>query len=172
MKNIEYFKLQAKNLYRDYKTQYSYVDEIDGNTYFAYKPKYFDIESLFLDWYQDSIIEEKFTLMKAQHLIAKLLGFNKWDELISASEEQLRFLHLLFDNEHHANLEEWNIYLKSCYKMNPTISEFSYSEQQEIFEEIFIKQNLCSDFVPYRLDCQKKREEMNPSGEFVSISRY
>ena len=51
MTHIEYFKLQAKNLFRDYKTQTSYIDYVDGNSYYKYDPKYFDVDSIFSDYH-------------------------------------------------------------------------------------------------------------------------
>ena len=68
MKPIDYFKLQAKNLYRDYKTQYAYQVDADGTKHFTYKPKYFDMDEIFLDF--EDFDEEDFSLMKAQHLLA------------------------------------------------------------------------------------------------------
>ena len=46
MTNIEYFKLQAKNLLKDYKTRHL---SDDGDIY-EYDTKYFDIVGLFLDY--------------------------------------------------------------------------------------------------------------------------
>ena len=46
-KDVNYFKLQAKNLYRDYQTKQPYIDDVDGQTYYQYSPKYFDIDQLF-----------------------------------------------------------------------------------------------------------------------------
>ncbi len=40
MEHIEYFKLQAKNLLKDYKTRF--FDETEG--IFDYQPNYFDIK--------------------------------------------------------------------------------------------------------------------------------
>ena len=94
MNYIEFFKLQAKNLLRDYKTQEVYQDgEFE---LFRYKPKYFDVEaifgdfgnlrSIFADYYCDEI---DFKLGNAQHIIALLVGFNKWSDLINAKEQEL-----------------------------------------------------------------------------------
>ena len=44
MTPIDYFKLQAKNLLKDYQTKTPYIDEVDGLSYSSYSPKYFDIE--------------------------------------------------------------------------------------------------------------------------------
>ena len=65
MSPVDFFKLQAKNLLKDYKTQTSYIDPVDGFTYFTYSPDYFDIDRIFLEYDWD---EENFSLMKAQHL--------------------------------------------------------------------------------------------------------
>ena len=86
MTPIEYFKLQAKNLYKDYKTKKPYIDEVDGNTYYEYEPKYFAIDEIIYDYNVD---ENDFNLMKAQHIIALMSGFDKWAELLKASEQEL-----------------------------------------------------------------------------------
>lgn len=170
MNHIDYFKLQARNLHRDYKTQEPYME--NGKKYYRYHPKYFDIDAIFTDWCEDLSIEEDFTYMKAQHLIAKMLGFKKWDNLLKAPEDQLDFLHLVFDNEHHANLEEWEVYMDGFYEMNPNSPPLNFQSQKAIYEQIFIEQNLCSDFIPYKLDCQKERDKMNPNGTFLMKSHY
>ena len=81
MDKIAYFRLQAKNLMRDFRTQT--LDE-EGLT--RYSPKFFnDIDDILLSYNVD---EENFTLMEAQHLIASLAGFDKWAELLRASEDR------------------------------------------------------------------------------------
>ena len=63
MDKIAYFKLQAKNLFRDFKTQT--FDE-EGLT--RYAPRFFkDIDDILLSYDVD---EENFKLMNAQHLIS------------------------------------------------------------------------------------------------------
>ena len=90
MDKIDYFKLQAKNLFRDFKTQT--LDE-EGLT--RYSPRFFeDIEWLLLDY---DIDEDNFCLMKAQHLVAQLAGFKSWSELIHASDDALELGKLLLD---------------------------------------------------------------------------
>ncbi len=83
MNHIEYFKLQAKNLFKDFKTrQYN-----KSNKCYEYTPEFFDIGGLFFSL---EIPDDKdnftFTLMNAQHVIAKMVGFEKWENLIRASE--------------------------------------------------------------------------------------
>lgn len=86
MTNIEYFKLQAKNLFKDYKTRH--LSE-EGDIY-EYDPKYFDIVGIFIDHdIMDNDPKFEFTLGNAQHLISKMVGFNKWSDLIKASDFEL-----------------------------------------------------------------------------------
>lgn len=82
MKTIEHFKLQEKNLHKDFKTQKTYFDPSLGGDFFEYAPKFFDVDALVTDF---EIDEDNFTLMNAQHIIAKLVGFEKWTELLKAS---------------------------------------------------------------------------------------
>ena len=90
MDKIAYFKLQAKNLFRDFKTQT--FDE-EGLT--RYAPRFFkDIDDILLSYDVD---EENFKLMNAQHLIANLAGFKCWNELLHASDDALELGKLLLD---------------------------------------------------------------------------
>ena len=86
MNHTEYFKLQAKNLLKDYKTRvFSPKDGI-----YEYNPKFLDITRIFLDLdLNDDKPDFKFTLMNAQHVIAKLAGFSNWDDLLKANLSEL-----------------------------------------------------------------------------------
>lgn len=100
MTNIEYFKLQAKNLLKDYKTRH--LSE-QGDIY-EYEPKFFDIVGIFLEYgIMDDDPKFEFSLGNAQHLIAQLVGFNKWDDLIKAPDaEQTQARKLLETSSHNA----------------------------------------------------------------------
>ena len=156
MKHIEYFKKQAKNLFKDYKTKHPYPD---NEGLYAYNPKFFDIDGLLLsyDWDKDH-----FTLMNAQHIIANMAGFNKWGALIHASEEHLDFAHLLFDNEDKANHDEWEMYLLHVDINN---IENDYITQKEIFQHVFIDGGIISDFTPYNLKCETRRNQTSSTKE-------
>jgi len=108
MKTIEYFKLQAKNLHKDFKTQKPYFDSSLGDNLFEYSPKFFDVDALVTDF---EIDENHFTLMNAQHIIARLGGFEKWTVLLKANPEALELSKLLFDNMHKISIEEWDMYI-------------------------------------------------------------
>lgn len=82
MDKISYFKLQAKKLFRDYKTRM-----LNEKGRYKYSPKFIgNIEGLLAGC---GIDEENFTLMKAQHVVAKLAGFKRWSDLIHADDSAL-----------------------------------------------------------------------------------
>lgn len=86
MEHIDYFKMQAKHLLRDYKTRFFNEQE----KFHDYQPKHFDITGIFLDFgFPHDKPDFKFTLMNAQHIIAKLAGFAKWNDLQVANEVEL-----------------------------------------------------------------------------------
>ena len=94
MEHIDYFKLQAKNLHKDFKTRF-FNEETKR---YEYKPKFFDISSIFIDFdFPDYKDDFSFTLMNAQHLIAKIVRFDNWGKLANASEEDLRLAHRRLD---------------------------------------------------------------------------
>lgn len=84
MNNIEYFKLQAKNLYKAWKSR---------------KQKYFvfNVKDLFRIY--NVKIDERPTLMKAQHLLAQALGRNKWADLLTESDEKLSYTRNIMEEE-------------------------------------------------------------------------
>jgi hypothetical protein len=123
MTPIEYFKLQAKNMFRDYKTQTSYIDDVDGNSYFKYDPKYFDIDSIFLSYhgfFDEGWDEKNLSLMQIQHLLAYMLGFEKWADLAKASEAELELAKLLFDHQDKISLDDWEMYIGDVEHDNRT----------------------------------------------------
>jgi len=147
MKPLVYFKLQAKNLFKDYKTQTTYVDDRDRQSYFAYTPKYFDIDQIILDF---DWPEENLTLMKVQHFFAMILGFRKWTDLLNASDEELELAKLLWDNQHKIGLEDWRSYLANIEAENNT--EFDTATKIEIFKKVFAEVDGHSNpFPDYRL---------------------
>lgn len=101
MTPVELFKREAKYLHKDYQTKTP--DEAHGYLYF---PKYFDIDDVIFDF---DIDEENFTLMKAQHIIARMIGFKKWADLLKASEEKLELAKLLFENR--IRIDDWEMWL-------------------------------------------------------------
>ena len=93
MKKIDFFKQQSKRLLNDYKTR-KYNQEED---FYEYNPQhFFDIEDIVNHFKIES--QKDFTLMNAQHIVAKLAGFYKWNDLIAASEAKLDIGRLLIIN--------------------------------------------------------------------------
>lgn len=131
MDKIGYFKLQAKNLLRDFKTQKLSADGI-----YIYSPKFFDdIDELILSF---DIDEEHFTLMNAQHLIARLAGFKNWTDLLHASNAALELGELLFNNRNRYYcpvFDKWDWYLNQN-----NLQDISDESKLEIFKVVFLPQ--------------------------------
>jgi hypothetical protein len=157
MKVIEYFKLQSKNLHKDFKTQNPYFDPSLGDNLFEYAPKFFDIDALVTDF---EIDEEKFTLMNAQHIIANLAGFEKWTQMLKASPPALELSKLLFDNMHKINYEEWEMYIsgEEREKGFPFDDEFKLDIFKAVFAEVDGHQ---TDGIDYRLGVTKASSNEN-----------
>ena len=131
MTHTEFFKLQAKNLFKDYQTRKKSPEAAIGD--YEYDPKYFDIEGVIL--YFD-IDEEDFSLMKAQHIIANMVGFYKWAELVKAAEPELELAKLLFDNQDTVSLDDWQMYIIGTERdQNIT---FDPETRLEIFKLVFL----------------------------------
>lgn len=131
MKTIEYLKLQAKNLYKDFRTQ-KISDSSFGVKLFEYAPSFFDVDALVTDF---NIDENNFTLMTAQHIIAKLAGFTKWTEMLKASNFSLELAKLLFDNMHKISTEEWESYVFVLENENNVV--FDDETKLDIFKTVF-----------------------------------
>lgn len=97
MKHIDYFKMQAKNLMKDWIAKR--ISE-ESETLEA---KYFDVERITLDF---NISDKEITLMRAQHMIAKIAGFSKWAELVKVDNKRLGLVRSDFSSKHY--LTEYN----------------------------------------------------------------
>lgn len=145
---IDSFRLHAKNLHRDYKTQTTYFDQDAGRDCFRYEPKFFDIDAILLDF---DIPEEKFTLNNAQHVISKLAGFKNWPQVAGASEPELQLAKLLFDNMHKISAEEWTWYIFGAESDNRM--EFDAEMRLDIFRQVFAEvDGHQSEQMDYRLE--------------------
>ena len=94
MTPIDYFKLQSKNLYKDFKTKKPCDD--DGGITYEYEPRFFAIEDIILDFGIDET--QEFTLMQAQHIIANMVGFEKWADLKKAPYDHLKAAQEFLEN--------------------------------------------------------------------------
>lgn len=147
MSHVNYFKAQAKKLFKDYKTQASYIDEVDGHSNFSYSPTYFDIDRIFLEYDWD---EENFTLMKAQHLFSLMVGFKKWGDLIGASDAELELAKQLWEHQNKINLVDWQDYIAGVESDNDLFLDAD--AKLDIFIQVFVERDgHHSPFGDYRL---------------------
>ncbi|APQ19052.1 hypothetical protein [Maribacter hydrothermalis] len=132
MNTIDFFKLQSKNLHRDFKTKKPVSDKVDRDWLYEYEPKYFDVGTIIYDFNLD---EEKLTLMKAQHIIAQIAGFQKWTVLIKASDPDLKIAKIIYENQDVIDLRMWVDYIAEAERMNQT--NFDSETKLAICEQVF-----------------------------------
>ncbi|MBB4803437.1 hypothetical protein HNP37_003512 [Flavobacterium nitrogenifigens] len=137
MEPIEFFKLQAKNLLRDFKTKTTVSGNMASDFKYDYAPKYFHIYDVINDF---NIDEENFSLMNAQHVIAKIAGFGKWSDLAGASFSELELAKLLFEYQDKIDILSWNLYIADAQAMNE--QELDAEIQVGIFEQVVIEENI------------------------------
>lgn len=130
MSHIEFFKLQAKNLLKDYQTK-----TLSSEGLYEYSPKYFNIDELVCAY---DIDEDNFSLMKAQHIIAIMVGFKKWTDLSKASDAELELAKLLLDNRDEIPFEEWEMYIITAERDNKTT--FDPETRLGIFKHVFLNE--------------------------------
>ncbi|HAT6826466.1 TPA: hypothetical protein JAN09_11990 [Legionella pneumophila] len=133
LKYIEYFKIQANNLFEDYKTQTPYFDDVIEDYLYQYSPKLFDIDEIIL---QFDVDEKNFSLIDAQGIITYFCGFRKWTDLLKASESELELAKLLLDNRHIIDIEDWDMYMAGVEQENDTT--FDPESKIEILKKIFL----------------------------------
>lgn len=107
MSHEEFFKNEAKKFLKDWRTQIKTV-ESNGYISYHYDWKFYDVGSLFFYYELDDKDEQEIILARAQHYIAKMVGFSKWDDLIHASEPRQQLSELLLKRFKTAeNVKDW-----------------------------------------------------------------
>ena len=153
MKPIEYLKLQAKNLHRDFKTQTSSFDQELRRNVYDYDPRFFKFDLLVNDF---NINEEKFTLMNAQHIIAKLCGLEKWTDFTNASPAKIELSILLYTNMDKLEVRDWDEYVSRIETKNEVKLDDEFKLQ--IFEEGFLEWQQDVFYDDYRLSKDEDSE--------------
>ena len=161
MDKIDFFKLQSKNLLKDYNSRV--YNEVEG--YYTYSPRFFnDIESI-VDIFN---IDKKrdFSLMNAQHVIAKLSGFNKWTDLLKASEEALAIGKLLLTSREEYQksqglltkvgnsliVHNWKIYEKELLSGFDDLAKLIILKEEFLNGEFWFKNETSNEIVDFSDD--------------------
>ncbi len=137
MTTIDFFKQQSKRLLKDYDTRV--FNEKLG--FYEYSPQYFpDIDYIVIHF--DIKEDGSFTLMNAQHVIARLSGFYKWNELIKASEPILELGKLLLINRE-VYQQNQGVPIVGDWKSyeNQHLQDFDDDTKLEIFKKVFLEQD-------------------------------
>ena len=165
MTPIAYLKLQAKNLYHDYKTQASRPDEEEHDlVLYDYDPTYFDVGSILFDY--EYILEEchwkedELMLGNFQHIFAVMLGFKKWADLVNASEAELELAKLRFDNQHKISLIEWETIIEDT-EADLRLKHNAYLDAQGRLD--YFKHGLAHNDGPPAIGCDYRLKITSPS---------
>lgn len=156
MEHISYFKQQAKNLLKDFKTRiYSEEDEVS-----YYNPKFFDITSILMYFdYPDDNPDFTFTLMNAQHVIARMVGFEKWGDLIHSSEKKQELAAFLLHRFKSAeDIQEWE----------DTVS-FAFPDAIREYGSEYIYMDALLEYARWHFELGDKQEIVNLPSEQTSI---
>jgi hypothetical protein len=169
MTPIEYLKLQAKNLHKDFKTQTSSFDPKLRRNVYQYDPKFFKFDLLVADF---NINEEKFKLGNAQHVIAKLCGLNKWTDLLKALPAKIELSILVYTNMDKIEVRDWDKYISRIETENKVKLDDDFKLQ--IFKEVFLEREQEIYYDDYRLLKGEEEEiewEQNDSVSNIQTAR-
>ena len=134
MNHIEFIRKQAKNFLKDWQTQTKTV-ESDGYISYHYDWKFYDVGDLFFYFELDDKDEQNYSLGHAQHYIAQMVGFKKWDDLTNASEKELELAEFLLRHFKDAqDLQQWEE-VTGAPHITPDNAEELLEQLQE--EELF-----------------------------------
>jgi hypothetical protein len=153
MAPIEYLKLQAKNLHKDFKTQNSSFDPKLRRNVYEYDPRFFKIDLLVDDF---NINEENFKLGNAQHVIAKLCGLEKWTDLSKASPAKIELSILLYTNMDRVEVRDWDEYVSRIETENKVRLDDEF--KLKIFTEVFLEGEQDIYYDDYRLSKDEETE--------------
>lgn len=155
MENLSYMKLQAKNLFHDIKLDFMQEDEN-----YVFTPRFFDVNAVITDFDVDC---NDFSLMKAQHIIAKMAGFNSWDELIKAPDEVLEVRKNILETYKIVRQKIYRIDLSAYEKITPIGKAGDYlikCPRLPEFEEIITQKPNCM-FMSCPMSDEKMKELSN-----------
>ena len=145
MSNLEFFKKQSKKLLKDWQTQTKTIKS-DGFISYNYDWKFYDVNKLFNYFKFDDKDRQTIKLARAQHIIAKMVGFKKWNELILASEKELESAELIL-RKFKTTQDIHELTSEPTYYLNFLKETFPDKQTRKMFE-FFIASILAHDDKP------------------------
>jgi hypothetical protein len=132
---------------------------------YEYDPRFFKIDLLINDF---DINEEKFQLGNAQHVIAKLCGLDKRQDLSKASLAKTELSVLLYTNMDRLEVRDWDQYVLDIETANNVKLDDEFKLQ--IFKEGFLAGEQDVYYEDYRLSKDEETEiEWEYDGPLSSI---
>ena len=166
MSSLEYLKKAAKNLFKDWKS-HTVTVEPDGFKLFEYNSHFFDFND-FVVYYDLSVEdEENFSLMKAQHMIAQMAGYRKWNDLINASEKELELAKILISHFYDSgDVEDWE-----AYKAISGFNNFDIDSKIKIARHYYEDSHDFEEKIPDPKILQGKEREIALNKELMNFGK-
>ena len=102
MDAVAFFKLQAKNFLKDWKTRYR-----DEEGLWQYRSRFIDVDRFFMEAGYGDWGDEEPSLMRAQHFVALICELDSWSELINLPEDELEFMKYVWENQNRCSFDDW-----------------------------------------------------------------
>lgn len=102
MDAIAFFKLQAKNFLKDWKTRYR-----DEEGLWQYRSRFIDVDRFFLEAGYGDLGDGEPSLMRAQNFVALICGLDSWSELINLPKDELEFVKYVWENQNRCSFDDW-----------------------------------------------------------------
>lgn len=153
MTPIEYLKTPSKKSSQRFQDPNFFVRPKLRRKVYEYDPRFFKIDLLINDF---DINEEKFQLGNAQHVIAKLCGLDKWQDLSKASPAKIELSILLYTNMDRLEVRDWVQYVLDIETANNVKLDDEFKLQ--IFKEGFLEGEQDVYYEDYRLSKEEETE--------------
>ncbi len=145
MSNLEFFKREAKNFLKDWRTQ-QITQTPDGSFSYYYDWKFYDVDYHFNNLKLNDKDRQEIQLARSQHWLSQMLDQKNWNVLISLSDSELdKVKNLLREIKSNGKVtnEVQNIQFVPCFRIRCQ-SEMTFKDKENFstaFHKITAKIN-------------------------------
>lgn len=139
MSDLEFFKREAKNFLKDWRTQ-KITQNNDGSISYHYDWKFYDVDYHFTKLKLNDKDRQEIQLARSQHWLSQMLGQKNWTVLISLPDSELDKVEKLLreiKSKGKATNEVQNIQFVPCFRIRCQ-SEMTFKDKEN-FGKAFYK---------------------------------
>lgn len=139
MSNLEFFKREAKNFLKDWRTQ-KITQNSDGSFSYYYDWKFYDVDYHFNKLKLNDKDRQEIQLVRSQHWLSQMLGQKNWNVLISLSDSELDKVENLLreiKSKGKATTVVQDVQFVPCFRIRCQ-SEMTFKDKEQ-FEKAFYK---------------------------------